>query len=299
MTGMNKSVAFAAAVALALIALPVQSAKPTEVVAWSNGFPSGEHYNLNLHGKKEGYACETEPWGGSVFVPEYGSAAIDIVQNKRSDVSNLTVHDACGTFDGDGALVQLPAGEYQVYARIVAKPAKHGEPREVVFYPKLNAACDDSGTENFSTATDCDESFLLGTGTVTKDGAFDTDGTSLERTTDSESTKGKGGKGGSGGGKSTATDISAMFQWSGWACDQTYDTDGDGEITLADAPDMNGDNITDDADLRLYLETYCVYHGSTWVYDIADLVSYGWDYQNNGAKLVQIRFYPTDTTVFA
>lgn len=260
------------------------AAKPESVVSWSNGFPSGDHHNLNIHGKKDGFSCDGSPGGGSVFVPEYGDAEIQMVQNKKSSVSELTVHDACGTFDGDAAVVQLPAGEYQVYARVLAKPQKADESRDVVFYPRLVEACNDSGTENFTDAVSCDESFLLGTGVVTKDGAFDLDSQSMERTK----------------GKSKAADISSLFQWSGYACDQSFDTDGDGEITVADVPaDLDGDLDIDGDDLALYLEQNCVLHESTWVYDIADLVVYGWDYKNNGSKLVQVRFYPVDSTSFS
>lgn len=273
----------AAVVIMFIMAGGAFAAKPAQVVDWSNGFPSGEHFNLNIHGKKDGFSCDGSPGGGSLFVPEYGSAEIQSIQNKKSSISNLTIHDACGGFDGDAAEVELPSGEYQVYARILAKPMKADESREVVFYPRLVEACDDSGTQNFTDATSCDESFLLGTGVVTKDGAFDTDSQKLERTK----------------GKSKAVDISSMFQWSGYACDQSVDLDGDGEITLADASDLDGDGDVDEDDLALLLEQLCTLHESTWIYDIADLVVHGWDYQNNGAKLLQIRFYPTDSTSFA
>lgn len=278
---MLSTVAVAAAVAIGVPA--ALGAKPVKVIEWSNGFPSGEHYNLNIHGKKDGFTCDGSPGGGSVFVPEYGDAQIDIIQNKKSSIDSLTVRDACGTIDGDPAEVQLPAGEYQVYARILAKPQKSGEAREVVFYPNLVEACNDSGTENFTDAVSCKESFLLGTGVVTKDGVFDLDSQSLERQA----------------GKSKAVDITSLFQWSGWACDQAYDTDGDGQITAADAGDLNGDNTTDQADLDLYLALYCTPYESEWVFNIADLVVYGWDYKNNGSKLLQVRFYPTSTTEFA
>lgn len=292
----GEPLSLAVIVSLLMVGLsaPALAGKPAPVVEWSNGFPSGEHFNLNIHGKKADYACEPEGDGGSVFVPEYGAAEIQLVQNKRSSVENLTVHDKCGGFGGDAALVELPSGEYQVYARILAKPSKSDETREVVFYPKLVEACNDSGTENFTDATDCDESFLLGTGVVTKDGAFDTEGTEFERTK----------------GKSKATDITGMFQWTGWACDQAFDTNGNGEIDVGDLNatigedgfaigDLDKDGDIDEDDLALYLAENCVHHESTWVYDIADLVVYGWDYQNNGSKLVQVRFYPTDTTEFS
>lgn len=274
------------------------AAKPSDVMGWSNGFPSGEHYNLNIHGKKSGFDCEGKEGGGSMFVPEYGDSQIEFIQNKKknSDVDDLTILDACAGFDGDAARAQLPAGEYQVYARILAKPSKTDEPREVVFHPSLVEACNDSGTENFTDATTCDESFLMGLGVVTKDGAFDTDGESFERSDDEDA---KGGKG-NGKGKSKAEDISDMFKWSGWACDQAFDTDGDGEITTADleGTDLNEDGVVDEADLELYLEANCTWFDSQWVFDIADLVVSGWDYKNNGSKLLQVRFYPVDSTTF-
>jgi hypothetical protein len=306
--------------------------KPIDVVMWSNGFPSGPHFNLNIHGKMDNYNCDSTAGGGSVFVPEYGDSEIDFVQNKKSSITELTVHDKCGTFDGDPAVVQLPAGEYQVYARILAKPQKEDEPREVIFYPKLVEACNDTlsvldingdgvidlsdldtdadGVPDldldgngvvddadlalyyaFPDAIDCTDSFLLGTGVVTSGGVFDMDSKELIRT--------KGG--------SKAVDVTALFQWSGYACDQTYDTNGNGEIDLGDLDtdgdgvldlDLDGNGVVDDADLALYLDMSCSYLDSAWIFDIADLVVYGWDYKNNGAKLVQTRFYPVDTTTF-
>lgn len=258
--------------------------KPSDVVGWSNGFPSGPHFNLNIHGKKAGFACDGSAGGGSVFVPEHGDAQIDYVQNKRSTVANLTVLDACGAFDGDAALVQLPAGEYQVYARILAKPAKSGEPREVVFHPQLREACNDSGTENFSGAVDCDESFLLGTGVVTTGGFYDPYQDTFQRTA----------------GKSKAVDITNAFAWTGYACDQALDLDGDGAMTPADVPaDQDGDGDIDEADLALWLASMCTFFDREWVFNIADLVVYGWDWKNNGSKLVQVRFYPVDQATFS
>jgi len=298
--------------------------KPVEVVMWSNGFPSGPHYNLNIHGKKDDYNCDLTSGGGSVFVPEYGDSEIHFVQNKRSNVSELTVHDKCATFDDDPALVQLPAGEYQVYARILAKPQKDGEQREVVFYPKLIDACNDTLSAldlngdgvidlldldtdgngipdndidgngvvddadlalyyDFPSAVDCTDSFLLGTGVVTSGGVFDMDTQELIRTK----------------GKSNAVDVTALFQWSGYTCDQIYDINNNGEIDLGDlSTDLDGDGDIDNDDLQIYLDMSCTFLDSAWIFDIADLVVYGWDYKNNGAKLVQTRFYPVDTTTF-
>ena len=260
--------------------------KPVDVVMWSNGFPSGPHFNLNIHGKKDDYNCDPTSGGGSVFVPEYGDSEIDFVQNKRSSVNELTVHDKCAGFDDDPALVQLPAGEYQVYARILAKPLKDGEPRDVVFYPKLVEACNDTLSAlyyEFPDAVDCSDSFLLGTGVVTSGGVFDMDSQELIRAK----------------GKSKAVDVTALFQWSGYTCDQIYDVNGNGEIDLDDlSADLDGDGDIDGDDLQFYLDMSCTFQDSVWIFDIADLVVYGWDYKNNGAKLVQTRFYPVDTATF-
>ena len=290
--------------------------KPVDVVMWSNGFPSGPHFNLNIHGKKDDYNCDPTSGGGSVFVPEYGDSEIDFVQNKRSSVNELTVHDKCAGFDDDPALVQLPAGEYQVYARILAKPLKDDEQRDVVFYPKLVEACNDTLSAldtngngvidlgdlsadldgdgdideddlalyyEFPDAVDCSDSFLLGTGVVTSGGVFDMDSQELIRTK----------------GKSKAVDVTELFQWSGYACDQIYDVNGNGEIDIGDlSADLDGDGDIDEDDLQIYLDMSCTFQDSVWIFDIADLVVYGWDYKNNGAKLVQTRFYPVDTTTF-
>lgn len=325
--GMNrkKVVTGLTAAFTAMMAGQGSAGKPVDVVMWSNGFPSGSHFNLNIHGKKDGYNCDPTSGGGSVFVPEYGDSEIDFVQNKKSSVTELTVHDKCGTFDGDPALVQLPAGEYQVYARILAKPLKTDESREVVFYPKLVEACNDTlsaldingdgvidlldldtdgdgvpdndidgnGIVNdtdlalyydFPDAVDCTDSFLLGTGVVTSGGVFDLDSQELIRSK----------------GKSKAVDVTELFKWSGYACDQTYDTNNNGEIDSGDFGnvDLNGDGNVDDGDLAFYLDMSCTFLNSAWIFDIADLVIYGWDYKNNGAKLVQTRFYPVDTTTF-
>jgi hypothetical protein len=258
-------------------------AKPQEVVEWSNGFPSGTHFNLNIHGKKEGFNCDSKSGGGSVFVPEYGDSQINYLQNKKSSVSELTALDACGSFDGDPALVQLPKGEYQVYARILAKPQKSDESREVVFYPKLVEACNDTLNDGtFGDEISCGDSFLLGGGVITSNGVFDLDSQELIRSK----------------GKSKALDVTDLFQWSGFACDQAFDTDGDEEITLADLStddldldgfmdgDLNQDGIIDELDLAIYLADNCTSYESEWVFNIADLVIYGWDYKSNGSKLV-------------
>lgn len=309
------------------------AAKPVEVVEWSNGFPSGPHYNLNIHGKKADYTCDSEPGGGSIFVPEYGTSEIQYIQNKKSSITELTVLDKCAEqFDGDAAQVQLPKGKYQVYARILAKPTKHDEPREVSFFPKLIEACDDvtdydingdgvidvndllltdmngdgvvdalddhdlndDGNvdqldvdiwlETFGDLISCTDSDLIALGMVNGTDAFTQDGQSLERTK----------------GKSKAVNISEMFMYSGIVFDTSLDQDldgdlyvddllltdmnGDGVIDELDNHDINGDGVVDVVDFELWLDMLEIeglvidYRTDPiWVFDLADLVVYGWD----------------------
>ena len=347
--------AIAIAITFSLTMISTASAgKPVKVVEWSNGFPSGPHYNLNIHGKNADFTCDSEPGGGSIFVPEYGTSEIQIIQNKKSRISELTVHDKCAeAFDGDAAKVQLPKGKYQVYARILAKPKKHGEPREVSFFPKLIEACNDitvydldgdgdidvddlllvdvNGdgvvdglddhdlnddgvvnqldvdiwTATFGDLIECTDSDLIGLGIVTGTDAFTQDGQTLKRTK----------------GKSKAVNITEMFMYSGIVFDTSLDKDLDGDLDVNDLllTDMNGDGVVDalddhdlnddgvvnDIDFELWLDLLELaglaidYRTDPiWVFDLADLVVYGWDYENNGSKLVQIRFYPENQTEF-
>jgi len=324
-------------VTLSLAAVSTVSAgKPVKVVEWSNGFPSGPHFNLNIHGKKPDYTCDSEPGGGSVFVPEYGYSEIQIIQNKKSSISELTVHDKCA-FDDDTVQVQLPNGHYQVYARILAKPRKNNEPREVSFSPKLIEACNDitdydlNGdgvvdvydlllldidgdgvigyleqdlnndgfvdsvdfeiwTSTFGDLIECTDSSLIGLGIVTGNGAFTKDNQTLSRTT----------------GKSKAVNVTEMFMYSGLVFDTSLDLNDDDDLTVDDLNidlDIDGDIDNDDFELWI-IELVAAglvidfREEPIWIYDIADLVVYGWDYKNNGSKLVQIRFYPDDQTEY-
>jgi len=205
-----------------------------------------------------------------------------LIQNKKSSVDTLNVIDKCATFDGDPAKVQLPKGEYQVYARILAKPKKVDENRSVILYPRLIDACNDNETapvDGFSDMVDCSSESLIGLGVVTDGGVWNKEEQFLERIAPVK-------------GKNKAQPITDMFLWSGYACDAVFDTNGNGEIDIGDVTDLNGDLVVDELDLQLYLDANCLSYQEEWVFNIADLVIYGWDYHNNGAKLVQVRFYP-------
>jgi len=142
----------------------VEAKKPgssTEgVISWSNGFPSGPHSNVNIHGKKLSFNCDNDgkgkgaDFGKSVFVPIDTQAArdanqaptnidnatigdINFVSNKRSTIETAIVRDPCSAPFGNvtapstgdnntAALVSLPPGEHQVYWRILGNPF-HGQ----------------------------------------------------------------------------------------------------------------------------------------------------------------------------
>ena len=159
--------------------------KPQNVIDWSNGFPSGPHWNLNIHGKKlhtdveQQPGCDntegTGPYGASVFLPlntteaieqfpEYGPLGTDTIEkinfisNKRSSVTDLTVLDPCGAPFGnvtenniDEILVQYPTDmEAQVYWRILGNHG--GGPNKdiseaTISHPALLDTCDFLPTE--------------------------------------------------------------------------------------------------------------------------------------------------------
>ncbi len=136
------------------------AAKPQPVIDWSNGFPSGEHSTMNIHGKKIGYNCDNslegkELYGSSVFVPMFDTSEINIVSNKRSSITEGKAIDPCAEPFGqpgnknDPALYQLPTGEHQVYWRILGIPnngngnnGNDGSSEARITFPTLIDQCD-------------------------------------------------------------------------------------------------------------------------------------------------------------
>jgi len=304
------------AVACAMPWSAVLAAKSMDVIARSNGFPSGEHFNLNIHGKGDGFVCDPASGGGSVFVPEYGTSTISYVSNKRSLLAELTALDSCGeAFDQDPALVQLPyeSQGYYVFARILGKPnngSTDGEPSSILLVPNpVLEVCNDDPLNpdpNFGDYTDCD-STLWALGLVTTQGVYEATEAEFVRF-DSTSTGGKG--------RSQGTDITGLFLWTGYVCDAALDTNGpegvpDGVINQYDVPieyDLvanggNGNGFIDQFEMDNWLADQvdaglATYYDNEWVFNLADLVVQDQTITNDGTKLLQIRFYPVDTTSF-
>ena len=85
---------------VAFMAAPAMAGKTYDVIAKSNGFPSGPHFNMIIHGKNTSFMCDSTLVGGnSIFVPEYtmdmngsdkpGDITIQYIQNKKSSVIDL------------------------------------------------------------------------------------------------------------------------------------------------------------------------------------------------------------------
>jgi len=332
------SVSVLVVAALVLGGSTALAAKPQQVIEWSNGFPSGPHFNLNIHGKNwetcQATCDPIEGCGNSIFIPEYGNATIKFISNKKSSVTELTVLEPpCGGFEGEAARIQLPyfgSEGYQVYWRILGKPnhGKAGNESNVLLYPNpILHACNDTGDPHFGNYTDCEEA-LGALGLITTSGAYQLGPQGLERFDPGSSTKhGKG----EAKGKSKAVDITGLFIWSGWVANATLDiAEPFGELTDADIPadanvtvgahfDLsssdpeedpidNGDYGNDSGTIDLiaewlafqnYLDPEMAWHvDDVWVFDLADLVVQDQTIQNDGTKLVQVRFYPVATTEF-
>jgi hypothetical protein len=250
-----------------------------------NGFPSGEHYNLNIIGKKDNFTCPDQEYdeygnpvyGNVVFVPDTGQGIQVLMQSgkgkRASQVGTLQVADPCTSeIDGDGAVIQLPKNEsgYMVYARALAKPTD--EP-EVTITPELVTVEDESGND------------LIYLGLVTDNG-FETPYITLTRKK----------------GKSKALDITGLFEWTGDVCYFSEPTDG---FDYSETKCCTFDNVSGlydycedpDADTGFCLvgspvTMFCNEYVDEWVFNIGDFVEYLWSLDNSGVKLIQVRFYP-------
>ncbi len=297
----TKTQASILAMGMAVAACPALAGKPLDGggLPFGNGFPSGEHYNLNIIGKKADFGCpaaEVDASGNPVvgnviFFPRVqGNDAITILVESGSKgprgatgTTTLEVTDWCtesfpdaGAATGDGATFRLPAnaGGYAVYARITGKPGDDGMPTVTFGEGELAYVEDEAGND------------LILVGSF-KDGT-----TTIYRTGEVTTTSGKGVR--------KATDITGLFQWSGLVCSVPDDlslattelccqTDTAGNYVDCQVPETAG---VCPVDYQLVQATCTEYPEPTWVFNIADFVGYLWNLDTTGAYVVQLRFYP-------
>ncbi len=160
------TVAFSMLTAAATLSLDTDilanAAKPQKVIEYSNGYPSGAHYNLNIHGKDPNtYNCDPTPGGNSVFIDEEGDSTIKYISNKKSSVTELVAKDPCAeAFDLDPIEVQIPKEDegYYVFARVPGNHQNTGGESSLVMVPNPNIeACNDTeeGNPDFGDVTSC------------------------------------------------------------------------------------------------------------------------------------------------
>ena len=295
---------------------PPHSGEGNQLIPRPNGFPAGPHYNLNIHGKKDGFACNDTPGGGSVFVDEYGPATIQYVSNKKGSLTELMVLDPCAVNNGI-AKVQLPyeADGYYIFGRILGKPnnsSNKGDASSIILYPNVVVqACNDTGVDpGFGDWTSCPGDPLLALGFIVHNQVYVTENETYVRF-EPGVTKGKG--------KSKATDITALFTYVGWVVHPDLDISPPyGEITQDDVPvdayntipgtqpyDSDGNFFIDVEEWLTYqseqeppMAWYFSEGDGMWIFNIADLVVTEQGLVNDGTKLLQIRFYPKDGTTF-
>lgn len=253
-----------------------------------NGFPSGEHYNLNIHGKNADFSCPQQQYdeltgapiyGNSVFIPETGQDIQLLMQSgstkgqKAAAITSFQAIDPCtAAFDGSPAVIQLPPNDkgYKVYARALASPT---DQPFMEIMPNLVMVQDEFGND------------LMYLGLVTSNG-FDTPYQTLTRQK----------------GQSKALDITGMFNWSGSVCylTQDYCLGTECAATILCCTDADSDGVFENCAPMLdscpagtvQTQAYCRDYTSEWVFNIGDFVQYLWEISNTGSKLVQVRFYP-------
>ena len=304
---------------------PALAAKPIDVQYQSNGFPSGQHFNLNLHGR-DPLTYTGTPTGNAVVITLSGSSTLEYLSNKKNrNNTELVVLDSLAENFGpdyDPAQVYLPynivdesdnttksAEGYYVYGRILGSPNKGSEGPSTILLTQnfivAAANATDNTTDGWPFGFDPNGD-LLGLGLVTTQGNMylpTVDGTfeRFDPPTDDPYEKGKGNK----RGKSKGVEITDLFKWTGWISDNTtLDLNDNGYLdpgdVLEDWKISNGytDPLTLEQFEQWLTEAGAIKYEEVWIFDIADMVISGQTVINDGTKNFQIRFYPVSTTTF-
>jgi hypothetical protein len=316
-----------------------------------NGFPAGEHFNLNIHGMKADFVCpdkydgsngcedhtndfgtcvdtdgdgvgDTWKYSNSLFIPKNTVDDVTILMEtgksggkgkKNNDLvlDSIVVKDPCSFGANDPAVFQLPPAKngYWVFWRALANHTDN---------PSLTIS--DFGVNFFE---DGDGNKLYYAGTV----GPNTVSSTTNGTTTITRTKGQ----------STAVNITSLFTFTGDICYLTpedcpgyvdeanpgdcfttflccADLDGDGaydvcelredselddnEVVDSDDPcidrDLDNDTIVDDLVEKIGT---CKTYTEEPIFNIADFMQFFMNVDNNGLKLLQLRFYAIPDSV--
>jgi hypothetical protein len=277
--------------------MPATAGKPMDVIQLSNGFPSGDHFNLNIHGKKNDYQCNncelcTDPATcdplvldcNVINIPEYTSEelinTISYVSGKKVQIEELTVFDSCTeAFDSTPAEVWLPYEEkgYYVIARALGKPGKKDEAVRRIIFENIGLDAY-SHEQDVSSPDDVMSQFGLDMvlGLITGNGTYkmsDSGENTLVRFDPDPQDKGKG--------KSLGKNITNMFLWTGFVFHPSLDLNEDGAVNELDAEyacwsiyDNDGDGLIGAEDLS--------YYGLIDRSDLAGASPCNYDLNNNG-----------------
>ena len=251
-----------------------------------SGFPSGDHFTLNIIAKGSDLVCPGliydeygyPAYGNVIYIPELleYDARIILEPGKEGTGSSieaigLQVTDACTGFaPNDPASLRFPKNDkgYRVYARVLGMPSGDDGLKTIeIFDPQFQMVKDESGTD------------LLSLGLVTENGFLSTSASFVQTT-----------------GRPRAVDITGLFQWSGSVCrpaspDESGQpdsccTDADGDGIFDRCSPVTGDGPCEGAPV------YCTEYMNEWIFNVGDFVDYFWNLDRNGAKMLQIRFYP-------
>ncbi len=128
---------------------PAMAGQPQDVIINGTGYPSGPHFNLNVHGKDPSTFLYEEVLSGvkSVFIDEYGESTTQYVTNKKSNITGLIVQEPCaGCFndlpdDAPGKVI-VPWEREDLYVfptvRDISDNEQNGSnPDSIRFHPNL------------------------------------------------------------------------------------------------------------------------------------------------------------------
>lgn len=316
-----------------MAAKPISNGSGKNVIAHSNGFPSGMHFNLNLHGRD----CTT--WtgvgytGNAIIIPLYSSACsedatIEYLSNKknRNKTELYVIDPLTEPFDGNNpAQVYLPynidddgipetdpvsARGYYVFGRILGTPNNGSSDNQssLALYPNVLVSA--NNTENTTWPWNSDwtinDHILLDMGCITSNGQVGVTGPAGFYRFDSPAGDGDENGKGNKTGKSKGVEITQLFLWSGWIADlATYpDNNDNGVIDIGDVPDdwillMGYSKPLTQAQFEEWLASVgATEYENEWIFNIAEMVISGQQVVNDGTKNFQIRFYPVETTEF-